>query len=656
MYKFVRCVCAVPDVKVADVTYNTDEILKKIFKAQEVSPDFIVFPELCITGYTCQDLFFQRELLSRSADAVREIAEKTKAVDTVIIIGFPFETGGQLYNCAAVIFKGQLLGIVPKSFLPNYGEFYEKRWFSSAFEMTEELVSSKAFSFSDDYNIPIGRSIVFCIHGEDDFKEGLKFGVEICEDLWSVIPPSSQLSLEGAEMIFNLSASNELIGKKEFRKNLVKNQSASTVCAYLYASAGTSESTQDLIFSGHSIICENGSLIAENANVCENDYMLYADIDIEKIRYDRMKIKNFKDSRKTLTGLEKPRIISAYQKSFSSDGSLMKIKKMPFVPYDKNDRLNRCMDIFKMQTEALKKRLLITGARPVVGVSGGLDSTLALLVSVKAAKEAGMPPSSVYGITLPCFGTSDRTYSNALTLMKTLGISSSEINIKDACLKHFEDIGHNPEKLDLTYENAQARERTQVLMDIAGEVGGLVVGTGDLSELALGWCTYNADHMSMYGVNAGIPKTLIRWMLDTISELNIFPESSKVLKDICDTPISPELLPPDKNGEIAQETEAIVGPYPLHDFFLYNILRYGFAPDKVFYLARLAFGDDYSAETVLKWLKSFYRRFFTQHFKRSCLPDGVKIGSISLSPRGDLRMPTDASFKLWLDKAEQITI
>lgn len=653
MYDFLRVVCAVPKLRVADTKYNVSQIIKKLGDAEKENADLVVFGELAVTGYTCQDLFFQKSLLASAKEGILKIAKSCAASSAVVAVGAPLLICDRLYNCAVIIYKGRITGIVPKTYIPNYGEFYEKRWFSSATELEDgAVVSSKAvFGAEEDYQIPVGGDLVFCL--ENNTGESIRFGAELCEDLWAPVPPSSFLALSGAELLINLSASNETVSKREYRKNLIRHQSAATVSAYVYASAGREESTQDLVFSGHSIIAENGTVIKENSQLCDSDYILVSDIDMGKIKADRIKTKTFADA-KSYVCRKKARYVNLEKEDFCSNGEKYNISKQPFVPQNKAERLERCREIFCMQAAALAKRLEITGARPVVGVSGGLDSTLALLVCAEAVKLLGKEPKDIYGITMPCFGTSDRTYNNSLKLMKSLGISFKEINIKDACLLHFKDIGHDKNVLDLTFENSQARERTQVLMDFAGKVGGIVVGTGDLSELALGWCTYNADHMSMYGVNAGIPKTLVRWLIDSLAEYDVFPQSSDILKDIADTPISPELLPPKEDGNISQETEDLVGPYPLHDFFLYYVLRFGFEPKKIFHLAQLAFGDEYSKETILKWLKSFYRRFFSQQFKRSCLPDGVKIGSVCLSPRGDWRMPTDASEAVWLLELENL--
>lgn len=649
MFDFLSAALAVPELDVGNTKYNTEKIIEKLEEVSESKADIVAFPELCVTGYTCADLFCQKELLDGAVEAIEITAEKSKEIKKLIIIGAPLRIQGQLYNCAVVIFGGKVCGIVPKTFIPTTGEFYEKRWFSSGAELKVNVLSAKELGFEfQTQTVPVGTDLIFDI-------EGVKLGIEICEDLWTVIPPSTFSCLCGAQVVVNISASNETIAKHEYRKQLVAQQSARTVSAYLYVSAGADESTTDLVFSGHSLAAENGTVTFENENYLDSDYVLYADIDIGKINHDRMKNKSFKDSAALYLNEKTFRTVNIDGGDFlQSDAPLYKINRLPFVPSESNDRRERCNQIFKMQVAGLVKRLKKTGCKPVIGVSGGLDSTLALLVCVQAVSELGRPSSDVVAITMPCFGTSDRTYNNALNLMKNLGVTSVEIPIKEAVLKHFDDIGQPNDSYDLTYENSQARERTQVLMDYAGRVGGLVVGTGDLSELALGWCTYNADHMSMYGVNASIPKTLVRWLIDSVIEFGIFKSSEDVLRDILDTPISPELLPPDAAGKITQQTEDIVGPYALHDFFLYYVLRYGFSPDKIYFLAKRAFKDNFDNKTILKWLKNFYRRFFTQQFKRSCLPDGVKVGSVCLSPRGDWRMPSDASAALWLRKVEEL--
>ena len=642
MFDFVKVAAAVPEVVVADVEKNTESIIKYLNLAVKNDTDIVVFPELCVCGYTCADLFFQKTLLDGANKAVGDIVRKTENI--IAVFGAPVEISGQLYNCGVVAANGKIYGIVPKTFLPNYNEYYEKRWFSSSEDLTEHSVSSAMFGL-EAYDIPVGRNLIF-------EADGIKFGAEICEDLWAPVPPSSFLALNGAEIIFNLSASNETISKRNYRRNLILQHSASSVCGYVYASAGSGESTTDLIFSGYAAVSENGKMLSESDKLISDEGILYSEIDTGKIKADRAKLKCFKDCRNAYAIGENGTLIKIDNIKIKADGKSYQISKLPFVPSSKEERLQRCMEIFEMQVGALKKRMKAAGSKLVVGVSGGLDSTLALLVSAMAVKET--EGGSVIGITMPCFGTSDRTYNNAVKLIKTLGAEFKEINIKNACNSHFADIGHNGKTTDLTFENAQARERTQVLMDYAGMTGGFVVGTGDLSELALGWCTYNADHMSMYGVNSGVPKTLVRWMIESVVHYNIFPDSTEVLKDIADTPISPELLPPDAEGKIAQVTEDIVGPYALHDFFLYYVLRFGFEPEKIYHLAKIAFKDDFDSATILKWLKNFYKRFFSQQFKRSCLPDGVKIGSVCLSPRGDWRMPSDASAALWLKEAENL--
>ena len=643
MLDFIRIACAVPAVRVGDTAKNAEDICAYIEKADGERADIVLFPELALTGYTCQDLFFQDTLWTGVQQGIRKIADCTKDHPNVTAaVGLPVRTGMRLYNCAAVISRGKIHALVPKTYIPNYNEFYEKRWFSSGAEVTEDMVEL------DSEPVPILPRAIFRLGG------GTLLGVEICEDMWTPLPPSTFLALNGAEVILNLSASNETIGKRAYRRGLVQHQSAALNCVYAYCSAGSTESTQDLIFSGQSLIGEDGRLLAETEEPIASDYMLVCDCDLGRIRADRMKNKGFKDAARQNQGSPAV-LIDTHAPELRSDGADYPLSKLPFVPTGKENRVRRCMEIFHMQVAGLKQRLSILGsAKAVVGISGGLDSTLALLVSVEAMRQLGRPASDVCGVTMPCFGTSDRTYNNSWELMRTLGISCKEINIKDAVNLHFSDIGHDPSIHNGTYENSQARERTQILMDYASVVGGIVVGTGDLSELALGWCTYNGDHMSMYGVNASIPKTLIRWMIDAISEMPAFAPSRAVLQDILDTPISPELLPPDAEGKIAQHTEDLVGPYALHDFFLYYVLRFGFRPTKIYTLACRAFAGDFEPEVIKKWLKTFYRRFFTQQFKRSCLPDGVKVGSVTLSPRGDWRMPSDASARLWLDEVESL--
>lgn len=644
MFDFIRLACAVPDVEVGNTEFNTQEIIKYIDINKDA--DIIVFPELSVTGYTCADLFFQKTLIDGAKCGLRRIAETTCDTDSAVAVGAPLIIGGRLYNCAVMMSHGRVDGIAVKTFIPTYNEYYEKRWFSSAAELKISSIGSDELGLDGEYDIPVGGNLIFNY-------SGVKVGVEICEDLWASLPPSTLLTLAGAEVILNLSASNETIMKRKYRTELVSQQSARSICAYAYASAGMTESTTDLIFSGHSLICENGGVLCQNDSLIDGGYSLKHDVDLGRIRADRAENKTFGDSAAFyLDGKDFVEIKKNLK--LESDGGLYEIKKLPFVPSVKKDRIERCMDIFRMQVAGLKKRASKIGGKMVLGVSGGLDSTLALLVCAETARQLGRDPSDVVAITLPCFGTTKRTHSNAWELMQTLGVHAMEIDIKEACTLHCRDIGHPTDQFDVTYENIQARERTQVLMDYACKLGGFVVGTGDLSELALGWCTYNADHMSMYGVNCGVPKTLVRWMISALIDYNVFPESTRVLEDIIDTPISPELLPPDADGNIQQETEEIIGPYALHDFFLYYLLRFGFSPSKIFFLAEKAFREDFDSETILKWLEVFYKRFFTQQFKRSCLPDGVKIGSVCLSPRGDWRMPSDASYKIWIDEIEKL--
>ena len=649
MLDFIRVAACVPEVSVGNVGQNVNAILGHAREAEKKAPQLTVFPELSLTGYTCADLFFQSTLLEDAKAGLREIVGASAELSAVLAVGLPLEVTGSLYNCAAVVHGGKLLGIVPKTYIPNYNEFYEKRWFTSGSELRTQALTAGEIGLDgvQDEPIPIGTDLIFD-------AGSFRFGAEICEDLWATVPPSARLALGGAEVIVNLSASNETISKRRYRQALVSAQSAAQLDAYVYVSAGCSESTTDLIFSGHSLICEAGRTVAENRKIIDGGYILYGDIDLGKLRVDRLKIKTFADSAARSGG--DWRRVCVPLRMQENNLEFYPVSRLPFVPDTKTDRAERCMGIFEMQVMGLKKRMEVTHGRPVIGVSGGLDSTLALLVATEAARRAGRPATDVVGITMPCFGTTDRTYNNSLELMRTLRITALEIPIAAAVEQHFRDIGQDRNTFDLTFENSQARERTQVLMDYAGRIGGFVAGTGDLSELALGWCTYNADHMSMYGVNCGVPKTLVRWMIDSIMENDIFRASSAVLRDILDTPISPELLPPDAGGKIAQQTEEIVGPYALHDFFLYYTVRFGFTPEKVYALARKAFRDDFNGATVKKWLLTFYRRFFTQQFKRSCLPDGVKIGSICLSPRGDWRCPSDASAAAWIARAEKIEI
>ncbi len=657
MLDYIRISCAVPPVRVGDVVKNAEDICAYIEKADAQNVDLLLFPELALTGYTCQDLFFQDVLYDAVRTGLRKIAECSASHPALTIaLGLPVRVGGQMYNCAAVLAAGTVHGLVPKTYIPNYNEFYEARWFSSACDLRETAIAPGVLGLDGEDPIAIGGQLLFAI------GEGTLVGVEICEDLWTPLPPSTMLALGGAEVILNLSASNETVGKRAYRRDLVKHQSAALDCIYAYCSAGSTESTQDLVFSGQSIVAENGTVLAHTAKPIATDYLLVQDCDLGMVRADRRKNKSVKNTAAanrassevtvvpcTKAGQGEPR-----KTPLRADGTRYQLQKLPFVPSGRENRQERCMEIFRMQVAGLKQRLAVIGTSAVVGVSGGLDSTLALLVTVQAMRELNRPMTDVYGVTMPGFGTSGRTYHNSLELMRTLGISRKEIGIADAVNLHFRDIGHDPSVQNGTYENAQARERTQILMDYASVVGGIVVGTGDLSELALGWCTYNGDHMSMYGVNASIPKTLIRWMIEAIAEAPEFSPSRAILLDVLDTPISPELLPPDAQGKISQQTEELVGPYALHDFFLYYMLRFDFSPSKIYALACRAFAEDFTPDVIRHWLREFYRRFFSQQFKRSCLPDGVKVGSVCLSPRGDWRMPSDASGRIWLEEVEHL--
>ena len=640
MYGFVRCASAVPKLRVADCKYNTGEIIKLISAAAQKDVELLVFPELCITGYTCSDLFFQSSLLTAAEESLSAIAEASRGKNIVAVVGLPINIGNSLYNCSVAIYDGDILGAVPKTYIPNYGEYYEKRWFKSG----KGLKGGIALC---GQSVPIGTNLLFAAEGIENFT----FGIEICEDLWAAIPPSSRLALAGAAIIVNTSASNELATKNEYRTSLVANQSARCICGYVYSSAGIGESTQDMVFSGHSLICENGSLLIEGDRFSLDSSLIMADIDTELLVNDRRKNTSFSEGSSF-----DPEIISFGMYERNKDDLERFIRPQPFVPNDDRELNSRCSDIFNIQAAGLVKRISHTKAKSlVIGISGGLDSTLALLVAVKACDYLDMSRKSVIGVTMPGFGTTDRTYNNAISLMGALGVTIREIPIAKATTQHFSDIGHDPDVHDVTYENSQARERTQILMDLANKENGLVVGTGDLSELALGWATYNGDHMSMYGVNSGVPKTLVRMLIKwTVRFGSLDSITTKILKDILDTPVSPELLPPDENDNINQKTEDIVGPYELHDFFLYYVVRCGFTPAKIYFLAKNAFSGVYDETTILKWLKNFYRRFFAQQFKRSCLPDGPKVGTINLSPRGDWRMPSDASARLWLEELEKL--
>lgn len=645
MRGLVRVGAAVPSLALGNVKENMKRHLAMMREAKEKHVSIVTFPELSLTGYTCGDLFFQRRLLDDVTDAL--LALKDEMPEGILaVVGAPLEIEGALYNCAVVLHKGEIISAVPKTFLPNNGEFYEKRWFQSGDARRDASVA-----------IPKLKTDV-CRQAIFETEDGVRFGIELCEDLWAPLPPSTMLSVEGAEIILNLSASNELLSKREYRQQLISQQSARCQCGYVYVSAGMGESSSDLVFSGHSVIASCGTVIRESEGYLADNYLMTADVDIDRIRADRMKQSSFADCAAQVRTMwkQEPNILRTMENALLPDDAApdYRVSKHPFIPSDKASRQLRCAQILAMQATALARRLSVTGGKVVVGISGGLDSTLALLAACKAVDMLHLPRTNILGITMPCFGTTDRTYHNALDLMTSLGVSQREIPIHNAVRQHFADIGHDESDHSVTYENCQARERTQVLMDVANKIGAIVLGTGDLSEIALGWCTYNADHMSMYGVNSGVPKTLVRWVIQTAAENEAFSSSRECLQSILDTPISPELLPPDEKGNILQQTEDVVGPYALHDFFLYYAIRFGYPPKKVFELCCIAFQDDFSCETILKWLKNFYRRFWTQQFKRNCMPDGVKIGSIALSPRGDWRMPSDAQYKAWMDECDCI--
>ena len=634
-YGFVKVAAAVPAVKVADVDYNVQQIESIIAQAEGRGVEVIVFPELCITGYTCQDLFKEQLLLDRAEGAIITLLDFTRKLNIISIVGLPVIINGLLYNCAAVIQGGQILGVIPKTYLPNYAEFYEKRWFASA----QDLNPSNFYFAGTSVSVSAEPKLFVT-------SSGMKFGVEICEDVWAPIPPSNNLALSGADIIFNLSASNELIGKHAYLKSLLAQQSARTISGYVYASSGFGESTQDLVYGGNAMIFENGHLLAEGDRFCFSPQIQQYQIDVEKLRVERRQNTTFINAQRHSHALEiacKP----VQERDFELQRA---IDPHPFIPKNE-DMHSACEEILNIQVAGLAKRLYhINAQKAVIGISGGLDSTLALLVTVKAFDKLDLDRKGIIGITMPGFGTTDRTHNNAVKLMQTLGVTIREISIAKAVIQHFEDIGHDMKKHDITYENSQARERTQILMDVANQENAIVIGTGDLSELALGWATYNGDHMSMYGVNAGVPKTLIRYLVTYVSG----EMATDTLLDIVDTPISPELIPADELGNIKQKTEDLVGPYELHDFFIYYFLRYGFSPKKIFLMAQKAFADTYDDATIKKWLVTFCRRFFNQQFKRSCLPDGPKVGSVSLSPRGDWRMPSDASSALWLKECESL--
>ncbi len=638
---FICIAAGTPKIRVADCRYNAEQIFTMMREADKQGVKILALPELCLTGYTCGDLFLQDTLLDGAAEGLRTILEATRHLEILTALGMPVRAGGKLYNCAVVIQKGSVLAVVPKTYLPNYGEFYETRWFRSGADCGDDLWPFDDVLAFNSYG-GIGQCLIDCPD-----VPGLKVGVEICEDLWAGDPPSRRLAEAGATVILNLSASNEVVGKAAYRRQLAVGQSGRLCCAYVYADSGEGESTTDLVFTGHNMIAENGALLAEHRF---STGLTIADVDVQRLIYERRRLTPF------------PAVNTAglYRNEAAFTSCVTKLTRCvsptPFIPENEADRAARCEEILTIAALGLKKRLEHTGAKTaVVGLSGGLDSTLALLIAALAMGMLHRPASDIVAVTMPCFGTTDRTRNNAVVLAGRMGATLRAIPIGETVRSHFRDIGQSVDEHDVTYENAQARERTQVLMDVANQTGGLVIGTGDLSELALGWCTYNGDHMSMYAVNASIPKTLVRHLVDYVARDNLKKdqELTDVLEDILDTPVSPELLPA-VQGEISQRTEDLVGPYELHDFFLYYVLRWGFGPRKVFRLAELALGRSYSREVILKWLRSFYRRFFAQQFKRSCMPDGPKVGSVALSPRGDWRMPSDAVARLWLEELEDL--
>lgn len=664
-FGFTKVASAIPNVKVGDCEYNEKQIENLIIQAEGKGVEVILMPELSLCGYTCADLFAQQLLLDACENALYRLLNFTRALRIITIVGMPVQVQSSLYNAAVVIQSGKILGVVPKTFLPNYKEFYEQRWFASAKSL------SATTCHLCGQTVAVGDELLFS-------TSQFTFGVELCEDLWTPIPPSSLLALKGADVIFNLSASNEVICKHQYLMSLIRQQSARCICGYVYASSGFGESTQDVVYAGNAVICENGTVLAQSRRFALEEQVIVSEIDVERIRTERRMNTSFTESvRQYAAG--QTTVVQCQLVDVPFDVPLTRwINPHPFVPSGA-ELAERCEEIFAIQVEGLAKRIVHTNAKTVVlGISGGLDSTLALLVCVKTMDKLQRSRKDVVGVTMPGFGTTNRTYQNALTLMKALGITMREISIKDACIQHFKDIEHDIDVHDVTYENGQARERTQILMDVANQMGGFVVGTGDLSELALGWATYNADHMSNYGVNCSIPKTLVKYLVSWVANSDIDAEARATLMDIVDTPISPELIPADENDNITQKTEDLVGPYELHDFYLYNFMRCGFRPAKIYYLALQAFirqdnsklnesfatlseplmagmqVGTYDEDTIRKWLTTFCRRFFTQQFKRSCLPDGPKVGSVSLSPRGDWRMPSDASYAMWVKECEEL--
>lgn len=638
-YGMIKVAAGVTKVSVANTKKNTENIIDIIKEAYSKNVQILVCPELTITSYTCADLFFQHKLLDEAKQSLKTILDETSGLDIVAIIGMPICYNNSLYNCAVVVQSGKVLGVVPKTYIPNHGEFYEKRWFNAGIKIINKTIHLL------EQDVPFGVDLIF----QDKINNLVSFGIEICEDLWVPIPPSCHLSMGGTKIIFNLSASNELIGKCDYRRELVKNQSARCFCGYVYASAGVGESTTDLVFGGHAIIAESGVILNESQRFIDQNNLTISDIDVFNINAQRIKSTCYmaNDCNKEF------RIVEFEKREIVNKTLDRVILKSPFVPTNKEELDKVCKEIFSIQVMGLAKRLSHTGLdKVVIGVSGGLDSTLALFVATKTFDYLKIPRENILAVTMPGFGTTNDTKNNAHSLMKNLKVTNIEIDIKDACIKHFDDIGHDKDCYDVTYENVQARERTQILMDIANKNNALVVGTGDLSELALGWCTYNGDHMSMYSVNTSIPKTLVKSLITWIINNESDEMEQQVLQSIIDIPISPELLPPDKNNSISQKTEDIIGKYDLHDFFLYHFIKYGASPSKIYFLAKIAFGEENKA-VIKDTLKIFIKRFFTQQFKRSCVPDGVKVGNISLSPRGDLRMPSDAEFDVWFCDLEK---
>ena len=642
-YGYIKVASAVPSVKVADCMYNIQEMEQMIVRAEGQGVEIIIFPELSVTGYSCQDLFRQKLLVDATEQSVMMLQDFTRQLDIISIVGAPVLVGNILLNCAIVIQKGTILAIIPKTYLPNYSEFYEKRWFASAQDLrnTEIIFAGSHITVSS-------QPVIFRT------TTGATFGIELCEDVWAPEPPSTKLTLAGADIIFNLSASDELIGKNLYLRQLLAQQSARTISGYVYSGCGFGESTQDVVYGGNAYIYENGKCIAESERFSFDGQLIISQIDYEKLRSERSYNTTFVNAQRDIDRRVDLRFIDCLSVDPKDFVLMRKVNPTPFIPLTE-DMSASCDEIFNIQVAGLAKRLVHTGCKTVVvGISGGLDSTLALLVCVKTFDKLKWSRKGIVGVTMPGFGTTDRTYTNAMSLMRSLEITIREISIKDSCVQHFKDIDHDIDVHDTTYENSQARERTQILMDLSNKLNGLVIGTGDLSELALGWATYNGDHMSMYGVNASVPKTLIKYIVNYVAESGVDAESRSTLLDIIDTPISPELIPADENGDIVQKTEDLVGPYVLHDFFLYYVLRYGFRPSKILMLAKHAFANDennkFDEDTIKKWLATFLGRFFSQQFKRSCLPDGPKVGSVSLSPRGDCRMPSDACATMWLNE------